>query len=209
MKRILCYGDSNTFGTGPMRQLSDDPIHSKALRWAGVMAGELGQKYDVVVEGLPGRTTVWDDPVEGEYRNGLRSLRAILESHRPIDLLILLLGTNDTKHRFGLGPQDIALGIARLVKEAKGLDGVVDKVLVVCPPPVREKGDLAEIFQGAEARCVGLPEQVARFAEETGARFLDLGPLISVDPVDGVHWNLDSHDIVGRAVAASVRKAFA
>ena len=115
MKRVLCYGDSNTFGTGPMRALSDDPIHPKALRWAGVMAGELGAKYDVVVEGLPGRTTVWDDPVEGEYRNGLRSLRATLESHRPIDLLILLLGTNDTKHRFGLGPQDIALGVSRLV----------------------------------------------------------------------------------------------
>ena len=209
MKRVLCYGDSNTFGTGPMRALSDDPIHPKALRWAGVMAGELGAKYDVVVEGLPGRTTVWDDPVEGEYRNGLRSLRAILESHRPIDLLILLLGTNDTKLRFGLGPQDIALGVSRLVREAKALDGVVDKVLVVCPPPVREKGDLAEIFRGAEARCEGVPEAMARFADERGAAFLDLGPLIAVDPADGVHWSLDSHDIVGRAVAAQVRKAFA
>ena len=71
MKRILCYGDSNTFGTGPMAALSSDPVHAKHVRWAGVMEAALGDGWDVVVEGLPGRTTVFDDPVEGEYRNGL------------------------------------------------------------------------------------------------------------------------------------------
>lgn len=191
-----------------MARLSHDPIHPKDIRWAGVMASELGAKWDVVVEGLPGRTTVWDDPVEGEYRNGQRSLRAILESHRPIDLLILMLGTNDTKHRFGLGPQDIALGVARLVTEAKALDGVVDQVLVVCPPPVREKGDLAEIFHGAEARCAGLSHQMARFADEAGAAFLDAGEIIAVDPRDGVHWSADSHIAFGRAIAGKVRTLF-
>ena len=208
MRRILAYGDSNTFGTGPMASLDDDPIHPKHIRWAGVMAAELGVKWDVVVEGLPGRTTVFDDPIEGEYRNGLRPLRAILESHRPLDLLILCLGTNDTKQRFNLGPQDIALGIQRLIRETRKLE-VVDKILVICPPPARERGDLAEIFRGAEARSVGLPEQVARFAAENGAAFLDAGKLISVDPRDGVHWNADSHEIMGRAVAAKVRTLFA
>ena len=193
MRRILCYGDSNTFGTGPMRALSDDPIHPKHIRWAGVMATELGVGWDVVVEGLPGRTTVHDDPIEGAHRNGLRTLRAIIESHRPVDLLILMLGTNDTKQRFGLYTQDIALGVSRLIREAQET-GHVAQVLAICPPPVREKGDLAEIFVGAEKRCDGLPEQMARFAGENIAAFMDAGDIISVDPTDGVHWNADSHD---------------
>lgn len=209
MRRILCYGDSNTFGTGPMRHLGDDSIHPKHIRWSGVMAAELGAKWDVIVEGLPGRTTVHDDPIEGAYRNGLRSLRAILESHRPIDVLVICLGTNDTKQRFHLGPQDIALGVARLIREARSLEGVVDRVVAICPPPVRERGDLAEIFAGGEARCVGLSEQMARFANENGAAYLDAGEVIRVDPLDGVHWSADSHEVMGRAVAAKVRTLFA
>jgi len=207
MKRVLCFGDSNTFGTGPMAALSDDPIHPKSVRWAGVMAAELGDGWDVVVEGLPGRTTVHDDPVEGAYRNGLRTLQAILESHRPIDLLIVMLGTNDLKQRFGLGPQDVALGVARLVREAAKLE-IVDRTLVICPAPVRELGDLAEIFREAEARSVGLPEQMERFARENGAEFMDAGRLIAVDPVDGVHLSAASHAVLGRAVAAQARQIF-
>lgn len=207
MKRILCYGDSNTFGTGPMTTLADDPIHDKATRWAGVMAAELGDGWDVIVEGLPGRTTVFDDPVEGEYRNGLRSFRAILESHRPIDLLIVKLGTNDLKQRFNLGPQDVALGVARLLLEARKLE-IVDRMLVICPAPVKERGDLAEIFRGAEARAVGLPAQMERFAGENGAAFLDAGAHIEVDDLDGVHLSSDAHGILGRAVADKVRAIF-
>ncbi len=208
MKRILCYGDSNTFGTGPMPHLGADPIHPKHVRWAGVMGAELGDGFDIVVEGLPGRTTVFDDPVEGEYRNGLRSFRAILESHRPIDLLIIMLGTNDVKQRFNLGPQDVALGVARLLLEAKKLE-IVARSLVICPTPVRERGDLAEIFRGAEARVVGLPEQMARFAGENGAAFLDAGAHIAVDDLDGVHLSAEAHGVLGRVVAAQVREIFA
>ncbi len=208
MRRVLCFGDSNTFGIGPMRSLSDDSIHPKHIRWAGVMATELGVGWDVVVEGLPGRTTVHDDPIEGAYRNGSRALRATIESHRPLDLLIILLGTNDTKQRFGLGAQDIALGVARLIREAQET-GYVAQVLVVCPPAVRERGDLAEVFAGAEARCEGLPAQMERFAGENIAAFMDAGEVIKVDPADGVHWSADSHDALGRAIAGKVRTLFA
>ena len=208
MPRVLCFGDSNTFGTGPMAALSSDPVFSKDERWAGVMAAELGNGFDVVVEGLPGRTSVFDDPIEGAYRNGLRSMRAILESHRPIDLLTICLGTNDLKQRFSLGPQDVALGVARLVREAMSLD-VVAKTLVVCPPPVRECGDLAEIFAGAEARCVGLPAQMERFAIENGAAFLDAGAHIEVDGLDGVHWSAASHAKLGGVMAAKVAEMLA
>ena len=89
MRRILCYGDSNTFGTGPMASLADDPIHPKSVRWAGVMAAELGEGWDVIVEGLPGRTSALDDVIDGAYLNGRRSLKPTLMSHRPMDFPFL------------------------------------------------------------------------------------------------------------------------
>ncbi len=204
MKRVLCFGDSNTYGCGPMPALSDRVVLRRGARWGDVMSAELGDGWEVVVEGLPGRTTVFDDPVEGEYRNGLRSMRAILESHQPIDVLIICLGTNDMKLRMGLGPQDIALGVQRLVNEASSL-GIIEQILAICPPPVKERGDLAEMFRGAEERFVGTAAQMERFTRASGTEFLDAGAVISVDEVDGVHWNAESHAILGRVVADKVR----
>ncbi|MBT8459625.1 MAG: SGNH/GDSL hydrolase family protein [Boseongicola sp.] len=205
MKRILIYGDSNTFGTTPMAALSDDAVMARGRRWGDVMGAHLGEKFEIVTEGLPGRTTVHDDPIEGAYRNGLRSLRAILESHKPIDLLIFCLGANDSKSRFGLSTTDIALGITRLVKEAQGL-GVASKTLVICPPSVEEKGALASIFEGAEDRCKGLAEVMAQCVHAQDAAYFDAGSVISVDPIDGVHWNEKAHGMLGEAVAHKVQK---
>ncbi|MDJ0638782.1 MAG: SGNH/GDSL hydrolase family protein [Paracoccaceae bacterium] len=204
MPRILIYGDSNTFGTGPMGSLQADPVLPPGARWGDVLAGSLGEGWHVVIEGLPGRTTVFDDPVEGAYRNGLTVLPAILHSHRPIDLLVICLGTNDQKQRFGLGAQDIALGLARLTREALA-SGTVARVLLVAPPPVRERGDLAGIFQGAEVRCGGLAAEIARFAEVEGAAFFDAGSVISVDELDGVHWSAASHEDLGLALVDVVK----
>ncbi len=203
-RRLLVYGDSNTFGTGPMRTLDDDPIHPAGVRWGDVMAGELGDGWEVIVEGLPGRTTVHDDPVEGAHLNGLTVLPAILGSHRPIDLLAICLGTNDQKHRFGLTAQDVALGAARLVRAAM-LTGWVGRVLVVTPPPVKERGDFREMFRGAETRCRGLSAEMARFGAREGAEVFDAGTVIETDEADGIHWSAASHDALGRAVAVVVR----
>jgi lysophospholipase L1-like esterase len=203
-KRILLYGDSNTFGTMPMPALSADGIFPKDVRWGGVLAAGLGDGYDVVVEGLGGRTSAFDDPIEGDYRNGLRILPAILMSHRPIDLLVVALGTNDQKHRFGLKAQDVALGIARLVREALAT-GEVARVLVVAPPPLMETGDFAEMFAGIEERSVGLSGQIERFAVENGAAFFDAGGVIDVDPADGIHWSEEAHRVLGCALVDVVR----
>ncbi len=204
MRRVLLYGDSNTFGIGPMPSLGTEVVHARGVRWGDVMARELGADWDVVIEGLPGRTTVHDDPIEGAYRNGLTVLPAILYSHRPVDVLAVCLGTNDQKQRFGLLAQDVALGLARLAREALAT-GVVGRVLLIAPPPPKECGDFAELFHGAEARGAGLSHQVARFAAEEGAMFFDAGSVISVDETDGVHWSAEAHAVLGRAVAGLVR----
>lgn len=204
MRRILLYGDSNTFGTAPMTRLGQDAVHDRGIRWGDVLAAALAPDWEVVIEGLPGRTTVHDDPVEGAYRNGLTVLPAILHSHRPVDLLCICLGTNDQKLRFGLTAQEVALGLARLVREAMA-SGVVGRVMLVVPPPVKERGDFAAMFAGAEARSAGLAEAVHRFGEAEGAVVFDAGDVISSDDADGIHWSAEAHGALGRAVAERVR----
>lgn len=204
MRRVLIYGDSNTFGTAPMSGLGVQAVHSRGTRWGDVLAHALGSDFDVVIEGLPGRTTVFDDPIEGSYRNGLAVLPAILHSHKPIELLVICLGTNDLKHRFGLLAQDVALGLARMAREALA-SGVVGEVLLVAPPPVKERGDFADMFRGAEARGSGLADHVARFAEVEGAAFFDAGNVIAVDDADGIHWSVEAHHSLGIALADVVK----
>lgn len=205
MPRVLIYGDSNSFGTGPSPSLGSDVVHRAGVRWGDVMAQRLGPDWDVVVEGLPGRTTVHDDPIEGAYRNGLTVLPAILHSHRPIDVLAICLGTNDQKLRFGLGALDVALGLARLTREARA-SGTVERVLVIAPPPLKERGDFAEMFAGAEARGQGLAAHAARLAADEGAAFLDAGSVIAVDETDGIHWSAEAHAALGEHVAGIVRE---
>ena len=97
------------------------------------------------------------------------------------------------------------MGVARLVREAAAL-GVVARTLVICPAPVKERGDLAEIFHEAETRCAGLAAQMERFATESGAAFLDAGAHVSVDELDGVHLSAGSHKVLGHVVAQKVQE---
>ena len=205
MKRVLCYGDSNTFGTPPMAKLGEDRRFDAAIRWPGVMRAELGAGYEVIEEGLPGRTTVHNDPLDGAFMNGLAVLPAILKSHKPLDLVLIMLGTNDQKQRFSLTGFDIAAGMRNL---AQCVPGFVPnaKILLVCPPPAFSSGTLAEMFSGADERAKTMPNWYAHFAAETGSGFFDAGKIAACDPMDGVHLSPDTHATLGRAMAAEVRK---
>ena len=131
MFNILCFGDSNTFGTNPSGGRWD--LHE---RWPGVLQDELGNKYRIIEEGLGGRITVMEDELEGD-KCGKRHLPVLLRSHRPIDLVIIMLGTNDMKHRFNMLPVDIAKGAAQLGEIVKnypyGEYYPVPQVLLVSP----------------------------------------------------------------------------
>src|SRR5262245_18689824 len=106
MPTVLCYGDSNTHGTPPMSDMADQGRYPADQRWTGVLRRELGAGWTMIEEGLPGRTTVHDDPIEGVHKNGRRYLLPCLESHRPLDAIVLMLGTNDLKARFSLPAED-------------------------------------------------------------------------------------------------------
>lgn len=210
MRSVLCFGDSNTHGTQAMAAPQDQGRFALPERWTGVMAAALGTGWQVIEEGHPGRTTVHDDPIEGEHRNGLRALPIVLESHRPLDLVIVMLGTNDLKMRYSVPPGDIALGLERLVRgirvSACGPHGGAPAVLLVSPAPVLETGILAEMFTGGAAKSRHLADRIGSMAARLDAGFLDAGRVAEVDPLDGVHLTAQGHAALGRAMAAEVTK---
>jgi lysophospholipase L1-like esterase len=178
-------------------------------RWPGVMQAALGSEWLVVEEGLPGRTTVHDDPLEGAHKNGLAHLKTSLESHRPIDVLIIMLGTNDLKMRFSVPPVDIARGIRVLCETAlasdAGPNSGAPKLLVIAPVPIAEAGCLAEMYGGGAEKSHRLAQLYQAEAERLGAGFLDAGKVARTSPVDGIHLGADQHRRIGEAVAEAVR----
>jgi lysophospholipase L1-like esterase len=208
-RSVLLYGDSNTHGTLPLAHLDDRRRLPRNHRWPGVLAAAL-PGWHVIEEGLPGRTTVHDDPIEGDHRNGLSVLPAILESHRPLDLVVLKLGTNDLKPRFAAGAMDIALSIGRLIRAvaapACGPGNGAPAILVICPPPILETGCLAQMFAGGAAKSQALPPLLAAECARHGAAFLDAGRHIAADPLDGIHYTAAAHATLGAAVAAEIRR---
>lgn len=208
-RTVLVYGDSNSYGTKPMPDLLTGERFGPEERWPGVMAAALGPEWRLVEEGLPGRTTVHPDPISGVHKNGLAVLPAVLESHAPIDLVVLLLGTNDLKARFALPPVEIAVGVEKLVRHIRqdftGPGGTAPALLLVCPPIAIEAGCLAEIFAGAEAKARRLPGFYRAVAGRWGAAFLDAGEVIGPSPLDGVHFEAEDHVRLGRRVAEAVK----
>ncbi|MEO9572591.1 MAG: SGNH/GDSL hydrolase family protein [Tateyamaria sp.] len=205
---VLCFGDSNTHGTLAMHHMGDRRRLARDQRWPSVMAETLGANWDVIAEGHPGRTSVFEDPIEGEHKSGLRALHALLESHRPLDLVLIMLGTNDLKARFGLSASDIALGIQRLALEVRrsdsGPNGTPPQVMLVAPVRVIEAGCLAEIFAGAENTSTALPGHLAKIAASQNFGFADTNSVARVDPVDGIHLSEESHAAIGAHVAKAV-----
>jgi lysophospholipase L1-like esterase len=203
-RTILCYGDSNTHGTMPMPDLGSMGRYDRQTRWPGQLAARLPD-WQVIEEGLPGRTTVHDDPIEGAHRNGLAVLPAILESHRPIDVVILMLGTNDLKQRFSVNALDIALSLEKLVLAIRGSgcgpDGAAPGVILVAPPPILEVQDLGVMFAGGQAKSHDLGPRLAALARALEVPFVDAGSLIGVSEIDGIHYDEPAMAALAQAFA--------
>jgi lysophospholipase L1-like esterase len=213
VQTILCYGDSNTYGTVPMEHEFHDERYPADIRWPGVLAAELGAGSRIIEEGLPGRTTVHDDPIEGASRNGGTYLLPCLGSHKPLDAIVLMLGTNDLKNRFSVTPQDIGWSMQALVELIEtcrpGHAGGMPKLLLVAPAPIEEISFLGEIFAGGAAKSRKISAKYKAVAAHCGAEFLDAGEVIKVSGVDGIHFDADQHRLLGRAVATRLRPLLA
>ncbi len=215
-KRILVYGDSNTWGyipveSGPTERYAAD------IRWPGVLQAELGEGYEVIEEGLSARTTDIPDPtlpnISGAGLDGSAALSPIIASHLPLDLVVIMLGTNDVKAQFDRSPFRIGLGMGALVDIVQqtgsgvGTDYPTPEILVLAPPPL---GDLypegrAERFAGGVEKTQALPQFYEAVAEAAGADFLDVGTLAETDGIDGVHFSAEMHENIGQGVAEKVK----
>jgi len=202
--QILCFGDSNTWGHIPVTA----ERYARDVRWPGVMASELGAGFHIIEEGLCGRTTVWDDPIEGD-KSGLRYLPPCLGSHQPLDLVILMLGTNDLKARFSLTALDVAAGADRLVQiiqaSASGRGGQAPAILLAAPPPLDPHGDEEEMFRGGREKSLRFSSRYAAVAQTRGCHFIDVARFIAVDPGDGIHYSAAAHHALGLAMSSAVR----
>ena len=205
MKRVLCYGDSNTWGYDPITKDRFD----KDTRWTGVLSNLLGSGYDIIEEGLNGRTTVWDDPIEG-YKNGQAYLIPCLESHRPLDMVVIMLGTNDLKTRFSVSAYDIAEGLKVLIgivqASKAGVREQPPKVLLLAPPVTTRLTEFTEMFEGAEEKSLKFSMHCGRVAQEMGCECLDTSDIVVSSPKDGIHLEASAHGRLGQAVVAKVKE---
>ncbi|WP_417280575.1 GDSL-type esterase/lipase family protein [Celeribacter sp.] len=202
IRNVLCFGDSNTWACEPFKHIASTPTRlKKSDRWTRIMAQQSSFDVDVIEDGLSARTTVFDDPVEGPHKNGSRLLIASIETHAPLDIVVLMLGTNDFKLQFGANAFMSARGMLTLIQQIKGYYALAEggpEVLIVAPPmimPIAEKaywGDAAE-------RCQGHAEYLAQVADRTGCFFFDSNSVASAGR-DGVHLSVEGHHALGRAL---------
>lgn len=206
MAVILCFGDSLTYGFDPATGGRFGP----GDRWPDVMAAVLGPEYTVITEALPGRTTAFDSPY-APARSGKDLLAPLLESHAPVDLVILMVGTNDLQGPLELSARHSASGLWTLIdivmRSNAAAQASKPKCLVVAPPPIHEaKGFMGVFFAGRDDESQQLPIHFATIAEAAGAGFLAAGDVVRVSAVDGVHLDAASQRELGKAVAAKVRE---
>lgn len=215
-KRILVFGDSLTWGWTPTDPVVPTKRHAYEDRWTTALSNALGDGYELVVEGLSGRTTNIDDPSDPKL-NGADYLPAALASHEPLDLVIIMLGTNDTKTYLDRTPLEIGLGAGELiaiVHQSPGWDWTdyeTPQVLLISPPPLGETiGEMAAAtFEGSRDKSMALPEVYAGIAAVAGEHSFDAGSVIETDGIDGIHFTAAANKTLGEAVAGEVKKILA
>jgi lysophospholipase L1-like esterase len=207
-RRIICFGDSNTWGYDAKTQ----ERFPEGVRWTSQLAGLLGDEFQVVEEGLSGRTSVVDDPLF-EGLNGYNYLHPCLMSHAPLELVVIMLGTNDTKERFNLTAYNIAQGIVRLSAKAKvtpaGIKGSFPKVLVIAPPPIGKEYFNTEIGKSMGKNCdtksLEMPSYLEDLLEPQGIEFLDTKEFVQMNTIDYMHLDLEGHKLLSKLVFNKIK----
>lgn len=208
--RILCFGDSLTWGSDPSmkgRRLS--------CRWPRVLQSTLGPGYEVIEEGQGGRNIATDDIPEGE-KNGIKYIRPCLETHNPFDMLIIMLGTNDLKRKFSYSAQDVAWSMERFLQKVlthrQYSSATHYHILLISPPPLNEGlmsswlGDLYEYEIGLK-KSTELKKWFEELAQRYEIGFLDAGQYCQSSKLDGVHLDDENQRKLGMAVAEYVQNS--
>ena len=165
----------------------------------------------MIEEGLNGRTTLWDDPIEG-FKNGLDYLMPCLESHKPFDLITIMLGTNDLKCRFSVSTFDIAESVGVLVRQVQqsqaGPQENAPIPLLIAPPPLGKLNEFEEMFKGGSEKSQLFGKYYRKKALEMGCQFLDAAEFIQSSDLDGIHFKREEHRKLGEAVGKKIKQIF-
>ena len=213
MKTVLCFGDSNTWGFDPASITLPNPVrHPIHVRWTGRLATELGPDWRVIEEGQNGRTTVHHDPFN-LARRGIDYLPACLESHKPIDIVVLMLGSNDLKTVFHVPPGEVATGAGVLARFIQGSNcgprNGPPELLLICPPPIGDLSHLPDledkIFDGA-ARSRQLPRHFECLAISLGCSYLNSQEVVTPSAIDGIHLDPPAHAALATAIATRLHQ---
>ncbi|MBQ7487100.1 MAG: hypothetical protein IJT77_06380 [Clostridia bacterium] len=205
MKNILCYGDSNTWGFIPASNEERYPVN---IRWPGVLNTMLGGEYHVIEEGLNGRTTCFDDP-SWPGRNGLTGLFAVLETHFPLDLIMIMLGTNDAKHIFPGKPYACGRAMKQYVRMIRGNGygpGKGDPQILIVSPVLIKSTVVSDAFDPVTSVefTQMLGDVYRKYAESLGVHFVDAAAFAEADDADGVHMNADTHLLFAERICKEV-----
>ena len=214
-KMILVYGDSNTWGFIP--QVSDEAVRERYdgnVRWTGVMQKELGESFYVIENGLCGRCTCRDDFFIGPELNwnGADNFPAVFDAVQPLDLLIIMLGTNDLRSRINLSPQESAQGIERIINLTyKYANPRVPKILIVAPVPLCKGQNPGVNLRYGDNFNVSykLAEAYELLAKKHSLAFFDTAKVVPcADGCDGIHLSSEAHSKIGYALAEEVKVLF-
>lgn len=207
MRTVLCFGDSLTWGydpEGPGRHAFED-------RWPSVLGATLGPGVTVIAEGLNGRTTGYDDHLADCDRNGVKNLPTVLHTHMPLDLVVIMLGTNDMKPAIAGTAYAARAGLQRLVGLIRhheySFDYDAPEILIVSPPPLCETADpvFSAIFRDGVEESAMLASLYRDLADDIGCGFFDAGSVARTSPVDGVHLTTEGTRAIGRGLEPIVR----
>jgi lysophospholipase L1-like esterase len=209
MKNILCFGDSNTWGYTPI----SGNRYSINERWPRVLQANLGDKYHVIEEGLCGRT-ISSHMQDRPQRSGQELLPALLESHRPLDLVIVMLGTNDLQHCFNLSAEEIASNIKSFCLMIKDNEFISQhnpetKILLISPAHLAELPIEDQCsFKGGQLKSKQLAKYYSQVAIDLQIEFLDAENFVKTTSIDGIHWTKEQHKKFGEVLSATINNIF-
>ena len=208
MVTVLCYGDSNTFGYIPETGMR----YPRDIRYPGRLQKLLGDDYAVIEEGCNGRTTIHDDPIDG-WKNGLDYLKPCLNSHKPIDIVVLMLGSNDLKETFHLTAKEIADGASILMEVIRNFtqekQGYIPRIILVSPPEIgggiKTSPFCGAFYENAIVESRKFPEFYKAVAEKYGCIFFNAAEYIYPSEVDSLHLTPEGHSVLAEKLCEVIK----
>lgn len=222
VKNVMIFGDSNTWGIDPKSLTGNSGISriNYCKRWTTKLQEKLGNGYNIIVEALNHRTTIFSElasPSDGDYNCiGRDVFKTLLHSQKPLGLVIIALGTNDMKEKFNTTPHDIGDAIRILVKDMErttdtGVDQKHTPKCLILGPPVIQETPISRNFgflKGIEKKSKEVSSHLSKVANDLGAGYLNLQEVAKVSPIDGVHFDIGVQDDIANAVALKVKELY-